>query len=108
MSYQYENNGLRPNSLSWDMAVIRCMRGLLENPNLVIMWDIESGQPYLVTKEYQQSYIDFMDSLRPKENLKPTGLIVMFGTGGSIKKKNSFEDIFYNPDKWNTNNKNNE
>lgn len=38
-----------------------------------------------------------MYSLRPKEDLKIPGTIIMFGTGGSIEKNKEFEDMFYNP-----------
>ena len=66
--YQYESTGLRVSSYSYDIAVLRCMKGLLENPDLVVLHDIESGYPYLATKEHQQALIGLWHSTIPKFN----------------------------------------
>lgn len=63
-----------------------CLKAIELNPELVIGYDLDSGYPYVRTKEDQQNEIDMWESLKVKSNLKPIGKLFIFGTGGAIDK----------------------
>jgi len=71
--------------------------------------DIESGQTIEVNKEqydrhniYLKHLSDIFEAAKPKidPNVKLTGKLIIFGTGGEIENSN-FEDLFYKPKHYN-------
>lgn len=73
-----------------------------EGTDYYYLFDIESGYPYKVSKEYYEWYnktiLEFFNSVKP--NINPTfkGTLIM-GTAGDFEN-NNFEEMFYNPDKY--------
>ncbi len=88
-------NGSGPDSDSFNnMAMQVCIERLKENPELVILYDIETGCPYLATKECQQNLIDLWESLKPK-NIEPLpGKIWIYGTGENEFEKINWEELW--------------
>lgn len=76
-------------------AVERAYKRIAENPDLRIIWDLESGWPTVVTKEEHERYCKLYDDCFPKnKNLKISGKLVFFGTGGSLEDLNDFKKMF--------------
>lgn len=71
-----------------------CNEAISKNSNLVKVHDIESGLPYVVTKEEKQRMLDMWEATKPKLGF-PIGTIIVFGIGGNLNNK-SFKDMFYN------------
>ncbi len=75
-------NGKAFHDPMYEYAIEACKKGLKENPDLVIYYDLESGYPSLITKEEQKAIIDLWESAKPKLlNDKPIGKVFIFGTG---------------------------
>lgn len=95
-------NGFNPFGDWFERAEKACQERIKDNPNLVVLYDLESGHPYVATKEYQQQLIDLWENCKPKfidADFKDK--IIYYGTGGEMDK-NGYEDIFYNADKFNS------
>jgi len=69
---------------TFDSLMKSCEKSVAENPELVIMYDLESGFPHTATKEYRDSYLKMWDEIMPKTAYKPTGKMFIFGTGGDM------------------------
>jgi len=73
-----------------------------------IIFDIESGYPYKVTKEYYEWYMKLYEATIPKafrDNSKPIGAVYITGTGGDgfDKCSDDLKELFCNPEKYNLN-----
>lgn len=78
----------------FDVQMKYCEKTIAENPELVIMYDLESGFPYVATKEHRDAFLKMWEDTKPKSFTgELTGKIIYFGTGGEINE--SFNDIFY-------------
>lgn len=73
-----------------------CEEGIKENPNLVIMFDLESGYPFLATKEYRDKFLEMWESLKTSKVITTEPKLFLFGTGGKVEGKNDFNDIWNN------------
>jgi hypothetical protein len=85
-------NGKKPESLyNWTMP--EC------NENERVLYDIETGAPYKVSKEYYDKYMDmFTTMIAGALNTPDIGSIFITGTGGSLDNKDDIKDMFYNPE----------
>lgn len=72
-----------------------------------IIYDIESGYPYKVKKEYYDYYMKLWESAKPKifKDGKPVGVVFISGTGsdgmGFSKCSEDLKEMFYNPENYN-------
>lgn len=97
MSGKTAINGTCPCDNGLNDRVKRAYEIIALDESKKILFDIESGEPQIVSKEYHEKYLQFLDDLRPKMNIKSTGKIIVFGTAGSLESNNGFEKI------WNDN-----
>lgn len=68
------------------------------------LFDIESGAPYRVSKEYYEWYNKQVQEIFEHINTKldsPHKGVLIVGTAGDFENNNNFKEIFYNPDNWN-------
>jgi hypothetical protein len=84
--------------------VAEMYKSLKENERII--FDIESGYPYKVTKEYYDWHMKMWESALPRafrDNSKPIGIVWITGTGGDGFSKCSTDakEMFYNPEKYN-------
>jgi len=78
-----------------DKAFELCYKKVAENPDNRVLIDIESGWPYIVSKEYYDAYMQMWEDLKPKNfDSKLSGKIVVYGTGGG-HNNDDFNDFFY-------------
>ena len=77
-------------SSQFDACMKACNEALKENPELVIMYDLESGYPYTATKESRDSFLAMLEAFTSKSNFKPKGKIMFYGTGGQMEKNNDY------------------
>jgi len=89
-------NGKRPETIfDWTLPVC--------NEDERILFDIETGCPYKVSKEYYEKYMDmFTTMIAGALNTPDIGSIFITGTGGSLDNKDDIRDMFYNPEGYNT------
>lgn len=80
----------------FDSLQKHCELRVANDPNLVIGNDIESGLPFVETKEERQAFLDMWESLMPKDlpSNKNMGKIIVFGTGGQMDGKNDFSKLW--------------
>jgi len=95
-------NGKRPESYFPNVAEM--YKSLKEDER--ILFDIESGFPYKVTKEYYDTYMNmikgFMYSAPNNKGGGIIGQIFITGTGeGFSKCSTDAKEMFYNPEKYN-------
>lgn len=83
----------------YDAHMRGCKKAISENPELVIMYDLESGFPYTATKEHRDSFLKMWEETLPKQTTElQKGKFFVFGTGGDLNKNDNkqFEKLFYN------------
>lgn len=81
----------------------RCRKAyeiIAANPDKRILFDIESGEPEIVSKEYHESYLKMLEDFMPKNMPEIKGKIICFGTSGNFEDTKSFEDIWKNLEQW--------
>lgn len=83
-------------SSMFDAHMKHCNKEIELDPELVILYDLESGFPYTATKEHQQALIKLWEDCKPKGEYKSIGKIICFGTGGNMDRDNNFEKLFRN------------
>lgn len=77
--------GTRPDNSLFEAAMKACEKAVAENPELCILYDLESGFPYLADEKQRQALIEVWESCRPKATREfPVGGIIYFGTKGDI------------------------
>jgi hypothetical protein len=85
-----KRNGLSPINDLFDAHMRGCNEAIKENPELVILYDLESGFPYVATKEERDAFDAIWEACKPKPmNNKNIGKIICFGTGGQVDKYDS-------------------
>ncbi len=62
------------------------------------LYDVESGEPFRVSKEVWEAHNKFMESMMPK-NMK--GQYILYGTSGDFDNTNTFKELFCNPKSYN-------
>lgn len=72
-----------------------CRDIVSKDENLVVLYDLESGYPYVATKEYQKQLLEVFEFCRPKLYDKFKGQILVFGTGNTNENYKEFEELFY-------------
>jgi len=96
-------NGKRPESMFPFPNVAEMYKSLKEDE--MILFDIESGYPYKVTREYYNWYMGILEAALPRafrDGNKPAGAIYVTGTGGEgFSKCSDARELFYNPEKYN-------
>ncbi len=66
-------------------AMDYCLQAIKENPSLRIHYDLESGYPSIVTKEWADEFERVWESCKPKLGIdKNIGGIFIFGTSNKI------------------------
>jgi len=67
-----------------------------------IIFDIESGYPYKVTKEYYDWYMKLYEAALPKA-FRDSRAVYFTGTGNTegFSKCSDAREMFYNPEKYN-------
>lgn len=94
----YKGGALTIISDMFNAHMKHCVEKVKLNPDLVILYDLDSGFPYTATKEEQQALLKLWEDCKPKEGYyKLTGTIICFGTAGNMDGDNNFEEIFKNP-----------
>lgn len=88
--------GTFPNNEMYENAYRLAHLRFKNNPTLVVIPDIESGFPIVMTKCEHERFMRIYDSLMSKIDTKSAAKIMIFGTGGDMDKGGkSFEDLFY-------------
>lgn len=68
-----------------------CEDKVSKDDNLCIMHDLESGMPYVATKEYRDKFLALWESCKPDAtNFKPLGKIIYFGTKGKMENDHDY------------------
>ena len=75
----------------FDIHMRACKKVVAENPELVILFDMESGYPYVGTKEQRDTIDAMWEHCKPKIPADPKlmGKFFLFGTGGKMDKHES-------------------
>lgn len=70
----------------------------MENEKQYYLRDLETGEKYLVSKEYYDKYMESWNYFgdRMSEKLKEYGKPLIMGTGGDMEGQNEFFKLFYN------------
>ena len=97
-------NGKRPEATFPFPNVAEMYKSLKDDE--MILFDIETGYPYRVTREYYNWYMELWNSMLPRafrDGSKPMGVVYITGTGGEgfSKCSTDLKEIFYNPEKYN-------
>lgn len=67
-----------------------------------ILYDIESGYPYRVSKEVYENYMAAWNSVRPVLQNKEVGKILFFGTAGEQPNNKNFKNMWTNAEMFKT------
>jgi hypothetical protein len=96
-------NGKRPEWMFPYPNLAEMYKSLKDDEHII--FDIESGYPYRVTREYYEWYMKLYEATIPKafrDNIKPLGTVWITGTGGEgFSKCSDAREMFYNPEKYN-------